>query len=109
MGELTQGEVYSAIKKEREQTESGASSTTAFSGEMHFYELVEDTKDGIWLVQILIQHTRPHLGFKTTEIGWGVNSILPTTPPHTIKFLLSLHRNHLNATLRQDDNSVNSS
>ncbi|XP_075948207.1 E3 ubiquitin-protein ligase RNF103 isoform X2 [Anarhichas minor] len=47
-GELTQGELYSAIKKERE---AGDASTTHFSGEMHFYELVEDTKDGIWLVQ----------------------------------------------------------
>ncbi|XP_031694960.1 E3 ubiquitin-protein ligase RNF103-like [Anarrhichthys ocellatus] len=51
-GELTQGELYSAIKKEREQTEAGDASTTHFSGEMHFYELVEDTKDGIWLVQV---------------------------------------------------------
>lgn len=48
-GELTQGELYSAIKKEKEPTEA---STTHFSGEMHFYELVEDTKDGIWLVQV---------------------------------------------------------
>lgn len=51
-GELTQGELYSAIKKETEQTEAGDASTTYFSGEMHFYELVEDTKDGIWLVQV---------------------------------------------------------
>lgn len=51
-GELTQGELYSAIKKEKEQTEAGDASTTHFSGEMHFYELVEDTKDGIWLVQV---------------------------------------------------------
>ncbi len=51
-GELTQGELYSAIKKEEEQSEAGDVSTTHFSGEMHFYELVEDTKDGIWLVQV---------------------------------------------------------
>lgn len=51
-GDLTQGELYSAIKKEKEQTEAGDASTTHFSGEMHFYELVEDTKDGIWLVQV---------------------------------------------------------
>lgn len=51
-GELTQGELYSAIKKEKEQTEAGEASTTHFSGEMHFYELVEDTKDGIWLIQV---------------------------------------------------------
>lgn len=51
-GELTHGELYSAIRKEKEQTEAGDSSTTHFSGEMHFYELVEDTKDGIWLVQV---------------------------------------------------------
>ncbi|XP_032366518.1 E3 ubiquitin-protein ligase RNF103 [Etheostoma spectabile] len=54
-GELTQGELYSAIKKENEQTEAGDASTTHFSGEMHFYELVEDTKDGIWLVQVIAQ------------------------------------------------------
>lgn len=51
-GELTQGELYSAIKKQKEQTEADGSSTTHFSGEVHFYELVEDTKDGIWLVQV---------------------------------------------------------
>ncbi|XP_041846864.1 E3 ubiquitin-protein ligase RNF103 [Melanotaenia boesemani] len=49
-GELTQGELYSAIKKEKE-----AGDSTLFSGEMHFYELVEDTKDGIWLVQVIAQ------------------------------------------------------
>lgn len=52
-GELTQGELYSAIKREKEQSEAGDASTTYFSGEMHFYELVEDTKDGIWLVQVI--------------------------------------------------------
>lgn len=52
-GELTHGELYSAMKKETEQTEGGDSSSTNFSGEMHFYELVEDTKDGIWLVQVI--------------------------------------------------------
>ena len=47
-----QGELYSAIKREEEQTEGGEPGSTFFSGEMHFYELVEDTKDGIWLVQV---------------------------------------------------------
>lgn len=45
-----QGELYSALKNEKE--EAGSDSSTSFSGEMHFYELVEDTKDGIWLVQV---------------------------------------------------------
>lgn len=45
-----QGELYSALKNEKE--EAGSVSSTSFSGEMHFYELVEDTKDGIWLVQV---------------------------------------------------------
>lgn len=45
-----EGELYSALKEE-EASESVSS--TNFSGEMHFYELVEDTKDGIWLVQVL--------------------------------------------------------
>ncbi|XP_021252265.1 E3 ubiquitin-protein ligase RNF103 isoform X6 [Numida meleagris] len=49
-GDLMEGELYSALKEE-EASESVSS--TNFSGEMHFYELVEDTKDGIWLVQIL--------------------------------------------------------
>ena len=51
-GELMQGELYSAIKREEEQTDVGEPGSTSFSGEMHFYELVEDTKDGIWLVQV---------------------------------------------------------
>nr|XP_020033963.1 E3 ubiquitin-protein ligase RNF103 isoform X4 [Castor canadensis] len=48
-GDLMEGELYSALKEE-EASESVSS--TNFSGEMHFYELVEDTKDGIWLVQL---------------------------------------------------------
>ncbi|XP_061690148.1 E3 ubiquitin-protein ligase RNF103 isoform X14 [Syngnathoides biaculeatus] len=54
-GELTHGELYSAIKKETEQTEAGDASSLDFSGEMHFYELVEDTKDGVWLIQVIGQ------------------------------------------------------
>lgn len=46
-----EGELYSALKEE-EASESVSS--TNFSGEMHFYELVEDTKDGIWLVQVWV-------------------------------------------------------
>lgn len=49
LGDLMEGELYSALKEE-EASESVSS--TNFSGEMHFYELVEDTKDGIWLVQV---------------------------------------------------------
>ncbi|XP_048373517.1 charged multivesicular body protein 3 isoform X4 [Sphaerodactylus townsendi] len=48
-GDLMEGELYSALKEE-EASESVSS--TNFSGEMHFYELVEDTKDGIWIVQV---------------------------------------------------------
>ncbi|TNN46995.1 E3 ubiquitin-protein ligase RNF103 [Liparis tanakae] len=66
-GELTQGELYSAIKKEKEQTEAGDASTTHFSGEMHFYELVEDTKDGIWLVQVIAQDRDALL----SQSNWG--------------------------------------
>lgn len=51
-GELMQGELYSALKNEEQQV--GSDSSTTFNGEMHFYELVEDTKDGIWLVQVSI-------------------------------------------------------
>lgn len=53
-GDLSEGELYSALKKEKEQPE-GDAGTTNFSGELHFYELVEDTKDGIWLVQVVAQ------------------------------------------------------
>ncbi|XP_076005334.1 E3 ubiquitin-protein ligase RNF103 isoform X2 [Genypterus blacodes] len=66
-GELTQGELYSAIKKEKEQTEGGGASTTQFSGEMHFYELVEDTKDGVWLVQVIAQDREALL----SQSNWG--------------------------------------
>lgn len=55
-GDLMEGELYSALKEE-EDSESGSS--TNFSGEMHFYELVEDTKDGIWLVQVVANDRSP--------------------------------------------------
>lgn len=81
-GELTQGELYSAIKKEKEQTEAGDAGTTHFSGEMHFYELVEDTKDGIWLVQV-----KPHnSSLLKSVVGWKVDMA-------TILLLLSQQEN----------------
>ncbi|XP_075050087.1 E3 ubiquitin-protein ligase RNF103 isoform X1 [Mixophyes fleayi] len=55
-GDLMEGELYSALKEE-EALEAGSS--TNFSGEMHFYELVEDTKDGIWLVQVIANDRSP--------------------------------------------------
>ncbi|XP_021591009.2 E3 ubiquitin-protein ligase RNF103 isoform X4 [Ictidomys tridecemlineatus] len=55
-GDLMEGELYSALKEE-EASESVSS--TNFSGEMHFYELVEDTKDGIWLVQVIANDRSP--------------------------------------------------
>lgn len=70
-----QGELYSALKNEKEQP--GTDSSTTFSGEMHFYELVEDTKDGIWLVQVsgfclfiylLIKQLNTYLLFGLTRI-----------------------------------------
>ncbi|XP_063046661.1 E3 ubiquitin-protein ligase RNF103 [Engraulis encrasicolus] len=64
-GDLMQGELYSALKNEKEQP--GTDSSTTFSGEMHFYELVEDTKDGIWLVQVIAQGRDPLL----TKGNWG--------------------------------------
>ncbi|XP_069779745.1 E3 ubiquitin-protein ligase RNF103 isoform X4 [Narcine bancroftii] len=48
-GDLMEGELYSAL---REEEASESTTSTNFSGEMHFYEQVEDTKDGIWLVQV---------------------------------------------------------
>ncbi|XP_068023796.1 E3 ubiquitin-protein ligase RNF103 isoform X1 [Melanerpes formicivorus] len=54
-----EGELYSALKEE-EASESVSS--TNFSGEMHFYELVEDTKDGIWLVQVIANGRSPLVG-----------------------------------------------
>ncbi|KAM3866692.1 E3 ubiquitin-protein ligase RNF103 [Diretmus argenteus] len=66
-GELMQGELYSAIKREKEQTEGGDASSTSFSGELHFYELVEDTKDGIWLVQVIAQDREALL----SQSNWG--------------------------------------
>ncbi|KGL91257.1 E3 ubiquitin-protein ligase RNF103, partial [Charadrius vociferus] len=57
--DLMEGELYSALKEE-EASESVSS--TNFSGEMHFYELVEDTKDGIWLVQVIANDRNPLVG-----------------------------------------------
>uniref|UniRef100_A0A8C8E371 Ring finger protein 103 n=1 Tax=Oryzias sinensis TaxID=183150 RepID=A0A8C8E371_9TELE len=66
-GELTQGELYSAMKKEKEQSEAGDVETTLFNGEAHFYELVEDTKDGLWLVQVIAQNREAPL----SKSSWG--------------------------------------
>ncbi|NP_001083791.1 ring finger protein 103 S homeolog [Xenopus laevis] len=55
-GDLMEGELYSAMKEEEA---SETVSSTNFSGEMHFYELVEDTKDGIWLVQVIANDRSP--------------------------------------------------
>lgn len=63
-----QGELYSALKNE-EQT--GSDSSTTFSGEMHFYELVEDTKDGIWLVQVSIDPVSQTFKQKSVIQCWG--------------------------------------
>ncbi|KAM4710441.1 E3 ubiquitin-protein ligase RNF103 [Discoglossus pictus] len=54
-GDLMEGELYSALKEE----EASEAMSTNFSGEMHFYELVEDTKDGIWLVQVVANDRGP--------------------------------------------------
>ncbi|XP_021113853.1 E3 ubiquitin-protein ligase RNF103 isoform X5 [Heterocephalus glaber] len=62
-GDLMEGELYSALKEE-EASESVSS--TNFSGEMHFYELVEDTKDGIWLIQVIANDRSPLVG----KIHW---------------------------------------
>ncbi|XP_074760417.1 E3 ubiquitin-protein ligase RNF103 isoform X3 [Athene noctua] len=71
-GDLMEGELYSALKEE-EASESVSS--TNFSGEMHFYELVEDTKDGIWLVQILqeegLAEIHPHYVSSTNQYVQG--------------------------------------
>ncbi|XP_041909578.1 E3 ubiquitin-protein ligase RNF103 isoform X2 [Corvus kubaryi] len=71
-GDLMEGELYSALKEE-EASESVSS--TNFSGEMHFYELVEDTKDGIWLVQILqeegLAKIHPHYVGSTNQYLQG--------------------------------------
>ncbi|XP_041124672.1 E3 ubiquitin-protein ligase RNF103 isoform X1 [Polyodon spathula] len=56
-GDLMEGELYSALRNEEEASETVSSTT--FSGEMHFYELVEDTKDGIWLVQVIAKGRHP--------------------------------------------------
>ncbi|KAG7461523.1 hypothetical protein MATL_G00191980 [Megalops atlanticus] len=64
-GDLMKGELYSALKNEEEQAE--AASSTTFTGEMHFYELVEDTKDGIWLVQVIAKDRNPLV----SKANWG--------------------------------------
>lgn len=58
-GDLMEGELYSALNEEED---SESVSSTNFSGEMHFYELVEDTKDGIWLVQVVANDRAPLAG-----------------------------------------------
>ncbi|XP_034765554.2 E3 ubiquitin-protein ligase RNF103-like isoform X1 [Acipenser ruthenus] len=63
-GDLMEGELYSALKNEKEASETVSSTT--FSGEMHFYELVEDTKDGIWLIQVIAKDRHPLV----SKVNW---------------------------------------
>ncbi|XP_028657399.1 E3 ubiquitin-protein ligase RNF103 isoform X1 [Erpetoichthys calabaricus] len=63
-GDLMEGELYSALKNEEV---SETVSSTTFSGEMHFYELVEDTKDGIWLVQVIAKDRDPLV----SKVNWN--------------------------------------
>uniref|UniRef100_UPI00358DE7A8 E3 ubiquitin-protein ligase RNF103 n=1 Tax=Myxine glutinosa TaxID=7769 RepID=UPI00358DE7A8 len=49
-GEVTEGELYSALKER--QDEGDVQRSTDFTGELHFFEQVEDSKDSVWLVQI---------------------------------------------------------
>ncbi|KAG2465603.1 MIC60 protein, partial [Polypterus senegalus] len=63
-GDLMEGELYSALKNEEV---SETVSSTTFSGEMHFYELVEDTKDGIWLVQVIAKDRDPLV----SKVNWS--------------------------------------
>uniref|UniRef100_T1IIW6 RING-type domain-containing protein n=1 Tax=Strigamia maritima TaxID=126957 RepID=T1IIW6_STRMM len=62
-GDITEGELA-----ESESDESGhqASPTTHFSGGSHFYEEVEDTKDSVWLVQVIPPTGSPLL----TDVIW---------------------------------------
>uniref|UniRef100_S4R9V9 Ring finger protein 103 n=1 Tax=Petromyzon marinus TaxID=7757 RepID=S4R9V9_PETMA len=54
-GDVSEGELYSTLAEgeaDVDNASSSSSSSADFTSEMHFYEQVEDTKDGVWLVQI---------------------------------------------------------
>ncbi|XP_023213523.1 E3 ubiquitin-protein ligase RNF103-like isoform X2 [Centruroides sculpturatus] len=55
-GELTKSELDEAVIEDSDKIISGSSATpqtTQFSCGEHFYEEVEDTKDSVWLVQVI--------------------------------------------------------
>uniref|UniRef100_A0A667XAJ6 Ring finger protein 103 n=1 Tax=Myripristis murdjan TaxID=586833 RepID=A0A667XAJ6_9TELE len=66
--ELTHGELYSAIKPRGERADRRRHPAQLPSVErVHFYELVEDTKDGIWLVQVIARDREALL----SHSNWG--------------------------------------
>uniref|UniRef100_A0A667XKS0 Ring finger protein 103 n=1 Tax=Myripristis murdjan TaxID=586833 RepID=A0A667XKS0_9TELE len=68
VGELTHGELYSAIKPRGERADRRRHPAQLPSVErVHFYELVEDTKDGIWLVQVIARDREALL----SHSNWG--------------------------------------
>ena len=46
--------------------ETPASANTNFTSGAHFYEQVEDAKDSVWLVQVIVDHERPSPLSETT-------------------------------------------
>ncbi|ELU09840.1 hypothetical protein CAPTEDRAFT_222551 [Capitella teleta] len=54
-GDVSEGEMETAILSEE------SSSSTNFSCGTHFYEEVEDTKDSVWVVQVIHDKWRPFL------------------------------------------------
>lgn len=69
-GELTENELDEAVIQDSDEIISGGSvapKTTQFSCGEHFYEEVEDTKDSVWLVQVVpVDSSKPLLD----DITW---------------------------------------
>lgn len=59
-GEVTDGELLEVVTEE-ETNVSSVPSSTHFSSGSHFYEEVEDTKDSVWLVQVIPPSSSPLL------------------------------------------------
>lgn len=51
LADVTAAEIVELNSREQEKLSS--SESFEFTGSAHFYELVEDTKDSVWLVQVI--------------------------------------------------------
>lgn len=61
LGHVTQGDLVESTNEAEDSTSATDFSPTYFTCEKHFYEEVEDSKDSVWLIQVVPSRGAPLL------------------------------------------------